>query len=127
VKPGDLLPSLCFLILFPLWFRMIGVWIYRKSAWRELADHFQTRRTRGGFERLIHLSLGNTTASGSCLVRRDGDFVLLQMGFPFHFILPHPPLRIPASRIRMKGRSKGTIGLPGRGIPFEGFDPRDLA
>ena len=126
MKPGDLFPALCFLILFPLWLRMIGAWFYRKSAWQELADHFRTHRTRGNFERPFRLSLGDTTASGSCLVRRDGDFVLLQMRLPFHLFLPHPPLRIPVSRIRMKGRCRGTIGIPGKGIPFEGFDPRDL-
>ncbi len=127
MKPGDLFPTLCFLIIFPLWLRMIGGWIYRKSAWRELADHFRTNRTRGKFERLLRLNLGDTTANGSCLVRRHGDFVLLQMAFPFHLFLPHPPLGIPVSRIRMKGRCRGTIGIPGKGIPFEGFDPRDLA
>jgi hypothetical protein len=127
VKLGDLFPTLCFLIILPIWMRMIGTWIYRRSAWQELADHFRTRRTRGKFERLLRLRLGDTSANGSCLVRRDDDFVLLQMAFPFHLILPHPPLRIPVSRIRMKGRRRGTIGIPGRGIPFEGFDPRDLA
>lgn len=127
MKFGDWFPTLCFLIIFPLWLRLIGGMIYRNSAWQKLAEHFRTERTAGKFERPLRLSLGNTTANGACLVRQDGDFVVLQMGFPFHLFTPHPPLKIPLSRIRMKGRNRGTIGIPGQGIPFEGFDPRDLA
>ncbi|TAE76690.1 MAG: hypothetical protein EAZ65_06535 [Verrucomicrobia bacterium] len=127
MKLADLLPTLGFLIIFPLWFRMLGAWMYRKSAWQELAEHFQAQRTRGTFERLLRLCLGDTTADHSILVRREGDFIRLQTGLPFRLFLPHPPLKIPISRIRMKGKNRGTIALPGRGIPFEGFDPRDLS
>jgi hypothetical protein len=127
MKFGDWFPTLCFLIIFPLWLRLIGGMIYRKSAWQKLAEHYRSERTSGGLELLLVFRLGNTAAKGSCLVGRREDSIVLQMGFPFRFIAPHPPLRIPLSRIRMKGRKRGTIGMPGEGIPFEGFDPRDLA
>jgi hypothetical protein len=127
MKFSDWFPTLCFLIIFPLWFRLIGRMIYRKSAWQKLAEHYRSERASGRLECLLCLRLGDTTAKGSCLVGRKEDSVVLQMGFPFRLMLPHPPLRIPISRIRMKGRNRGTIGVPGEGIPFEGFDLRDLA
>jgi hypothetical protein len=126
VTAADLLPTLGFLILFPLWFRLIGRWIYRGSGWQALAQHYRAGRGRGPFERIPRLILRDTLIEGHCLVRKDGDRLLLQLGLPFRLILPHPPLAIPLARIRMKGRSRGTIGIAGGGIRFEGFDPRNL-
>lgn len=123
---SDWFPTLCFLIIFPLWLRLIGGMIYRKSAWQKLADHYRSERASGRLERLLWLRLRDTTAKGSCLVGRREDSIVLEMGFPFRLFAPHPPLRIPISRIRMKGRNRGTIGVPGEGIPFKGFDPRSL-
>jgi hypothetical protein len=127
MKFGEWFPALCFLALFPLWLRLIGGMIYRKSAWQKLAEHYRSEPASGRLERILLFRLGNTSAKGACLVGRREDSIVLQVGFPFRFIAPHPPLRIPLSRIRMKGRNRGTIGVPGEGIPFEGFDLRDLA
>jgi len=121
----DLLPALCFLVVFPLWLRWIGRFIYRDSGWSKLAACYRTSLTGGRFEIIPRLVIGNTKVNG-CKVSRDGDMVILKVGFPFWLIVPHPPLGIPVSRIKMKGRNRGTIGIQGSGVPFEGFDVRKL-
>jgi hypothetical protein len=113
-------------VVFPLWLRWIGKFIYRDSGWSRLAAFYRISPARGKYERLPRLVIGGTHVNG-CKIRRDGDLVILQMGFPFRWFVPHPPLGIPVSRIKMKGRNRGTIGIQGGGVPFEGFDVRKLS
>jgi hypothetical protein len=122
---ADILPFLGFLVLFPLWFRLVGHVIYRNSGWKNLAVHYRTDAARGRFSKIPRLVIGGTSIN-FCNVLKEADFVILRLGFPFRHLLPHPALKIPLSRIKMKGRNKGTISVQGNGIPFEGFDPRKL-
>jgi hypothetical protein len=125
MRLSELLPTLAFLVVFPLWLHLIARFIYRNSGWQKLAEYYGTGRVGGRFESIPRLVIGGTLVN-FCKVRREDDFVILRLGLPFRLIAPHPPLKIPVSRIKMKGRNRGSISIRGIGIPFEGFDPRKL-
>jgi hypothetical protein len=122
----DFLPTIVFLVVFPVFLRLIGYLIYRESGWQKLAVHYSTSDRSGRFETVFRLVVGGTKFGWSCRARQDADFLYLKPDFFVRLIYPGPPLKIPKHRIRMNGRKRGTISFPGGSVTFEGVDPREL-
>lgn len=123
---ADWLPTLAFLIVFPLWLRLIGRFVCRGSGWEQLAKHYGSTDPGGGFETCFRLVVGGTKFLLSCRTRIDDTFLYLKPGgFARLVSFPGPLLRIPLKRVRRTGRNQGVISFPGGSVAFEGLDLRE--